>query len=81
LYSGQQPATVNIRIPQWAVAERSSLTLNGVSLANGKPLLPGKFLAVTRRFAKGDTIAGSFGMEARLEPINDNRTECLLCLY
>jgi hypothetical protein len=34
--------TINIRIPKWAVASRSSLTLNGVSLTAGKPLVPGK---------------------------------------
>ena len=34
--------TINIRIPKWAVASRSSLTLNGASLTAGKPLVPGK---------------------------------------
>ena len=34
--------TINIRIPKWAVASRSSLTLNGVCLTAGKPLVPGK---------------------------------------
>lgn len=85
--SAAAATTINIRIPSWAVAARSSLTLNGASLLpavsggggsgdHGQPsLLPGKFLSLTRRFAHGDVIAGSFAMEARLEPINDNRTE------
>jgi DUF1680 family protein len=52
--NASQP-TINIRIPSWAVPSRSSLTLNGVSLsAKGKPLEPGKFLAVTADFKAGD---------------------------
>lgn len=74
--SASAKATINIRIPAWAVPERTTLTLNGRSVfPTPGHVKPGEFLAITAAFGSGDTIVASVGMEARLSPLNDARPE------
>ena len=47
--------------------------MNGASAFVHGPVLPGRFLTIARNFTSGDVIDASFGMEPRLEPINDDR--------
>jgi hypothetical protein len=77
---GAVPATINLRIPAWAVPARTTIMHNGKSLFPvGTLPKAGTFLAVHGSFAPGDTISATFGMEPRLERYDASRVVPKVC--
>lgn len=66
-------STINLRIPTWASAT-STVELNGQPLVKAGTAKNGTFLRIKSTFKPGDVIIASFGMAARFEKLNDNRT-------
>lgn len=50
-----QEAVIKLRVPMWAVAENSSITIThgNVTLTSAEDILPGAFVSLRRRFESG----------------------------
>jgi uncharacterized protein len=66
--SGEAVMTLRLRIPSW-VAGRAQARLNGVAV--GSPAPPGSWLALSRRWRRGDTVALSLPMGLSFSPAPD----------
>jgi DUF1680 family protein len=67
--------TINLRIPGWATAADTSISLNGKSLLKpGSAAQNGTFLMIKAAFKQGDVIKARFGMAPYWASLNDNRT-------
>ena len=66
--------TISLRIPGWADASATTVSLNGVFLIKLGTAQVGTFLHVKRpQWKSGDVLKASFGMRPRFVKLNDNR--------
>ena len=71
--AGASTATINLRIPGWAVVASSSVELNGEPLVKAGTAKNGTFLQIKSAFKPGDVITANYGMEPRWVKLNDAR--------
>ena len=68
--------TVSLRIPSWADAATSTVSLNGEPLVEAGAGQVGTFLHVKQpQWKAGDVLAASFGMRPRFAKLNDDRDD------
>jgi DUF1680 family protein len=66
--------TVSLRIPSWADAAATTVSLNGQPVVEPGTCQVGTFLHVKQpRWTSGDVLAASFGMRPRFIKLNDDR--------
>ena len=66
--------TVSLRIPAWADAAVTTVSINGEPLVKAGTCQVGKFLHVKRPvWSAGDVLVASFGMRPRFVKLNDMR--------
>ena len=68
--------TVSLRIPSWADAATTTVSLNGEPLVEAGAGQVGTFLHVKQpQWKAGDVLAASFGMRPRFAKLNDDRDD------